>query len=454
MSETASNKHFRNPSGKGKILLYVFFTVVIVALFFIALEFIARMAASHGLVNPERPDDRVAYSDNPFKKVIIDGVEYYESASEWMVKSRFLVKKPRRIYRIFILGESFAMGSPYVTQTSVNGKGSMDSWIRAELEVVGLDKRFEIINAAAGSMNSFSVKNYAKAACDSGADLIIIATGNNEGFLPPSEFNLVLNKLTSYRLLKEALLREPELLERPLTGRKDESPEMVSAAFKKNLEEIISYAKEKNVAVALATLPINLSGVCIVYRSRVSKEYEKALQLRREGRFQEALDLLWQCPDSGAKYFQMGKCLEGLGKLEEAFHAYTTALFIDPGNRMMPSHNDMLKDLVKEHNIILIDLESRIRAMSKNGIPGTEQFVDYCHLRWKYYAACADEITLTLQNLEIMPTKKVPWSNFDEKLEMLLKQMKVNEPYLSSLELRTPLFYSAEDDYWVHQAPE
>jgi len=448
--ETFPNKSPKAKTGKRKILLYVFFTLIVVLLFFVVLEFLARTARNAGLVNPERPDDRVAYADNPFIKVTIKGVKYYESSSQWMVKSRFLVKKPRRLYRIFILGESFAMGFPYVAQQAPNDKGGMDSWIRAELEVLGLAKRFEIINAAAGSQNSFSVKNYAKAACDSGADLIIIATGNNEGY-SPSELNILLNKLTSYRLLKKAILREPDLFERPTVPPKNESLKIISSAFRKNLEEIILYAKEKKVAVALATLPINLRGVVLVHSSALlSKEYLEGLRLRREGSFQKAIDVFLKSPESGAKYFQIGKCLEGLGRFDDAFKAYMAAVTLDPANRMLPTHNDMIKDMAKEYNLLLIDLESRIKSMAKNGIPGMEQFQDYCHMRWRYYAACADEITSTLRSAGIIPHENVPWNDFDEKLEMLLKQMKTNESYLRMFEHNPPIFFAEEDDYWVH----
>jgi hypothetical protein len=62
-----------------------------------------------------------------------------------------------------------------------------------------------------------------------------------------------------------------------------------------------------------------------------------------------------------------------------------------PFNRMRPSHNQYLRDVAKEKNVYLADLEKALENISANNIPREDLFIDFCHMRWQGYYLMARE---------------------------------------------------------------
>ncbi len=44
----------------------------------------------------------------------------------------------------------------------------------------------------------------------------------------------------------------------------------------------------------------------------------------------------------------------------------------------------------------LVDLEAAARRAAPDGIPGSEQYIDYCHMNWRGYATMAAEFLRAL----------------------------------------------------------
>ena len=77
---------------------------------------------------------------------------YYVTIDESIPYERFAVDKPKGTFRIFILGGSFARGSPYELQAGIG------SWMREELCLRYPLVHFEVINATSNLAHSFKLR--------------------------------------------------------------------------------------------------------------------------------------------------------------------------------------------------------------------------------------------------------------------------------------------------------
>ena len=89
-------------------------------------------------------------------------------------KDLFLLKKPKDIFRIFVMGGSTTAGFPY-------GNNMMFSRIlQKQLESIYPTKKFEIINVATAAINSYTLLDFIDEVLEQKPDLILIYAGHNE----------------------------------------------------------------------------------------------------------------------------------------------------------------------------------------------------------------------------------------------------------------------------------
>jgi len=212
-----------------------------------------------GFVDTHRPAEAVQFLDEPVFE--LDGTTFRTSSygEGTLVSSEFAAHKDDR-FRVFVLGGSFAMGTPYVNgETPQHGaEGGIASWLQAHLSHRYPTTTTEFVNAAAGGQNSRRVREIALEVLELEPDLLLVATGNNEGNLDPSFVQAELRKLGGYRLLRKLLLPSATMPDSWFTA---QSPDVTAIAnqFREHVAALLDAAEARQVPVLLCTLPIHLS---------------------------------------------------------------------------------------------------------------------------------------------------------------------------------------------------
>ncbi|NLH50265.1 MAG: tetratricopeptide repeat protein [Myxococcales bacterium] len=421
MKETSPDTAPRVLLPRGKRL---FFALVLTAAVLGAATLIVAFLEARGWIDTQRPEDRVAYppvdwlrlEDGPHGKV-------YRLTDANMVASTFPLRKEPGVVRVFVTGESFAMGTPYAHQDRAkNLGGDLPNWIRALLETRFPSRRFEVVNAAAGAQNSTRVAEIARQLVRLDTDLLILATGNNEGYVPPTQYNALLHRWVLYRLLKKGIRPSPAAQGNYFSPA-DADTAAIRRAFQRNIRVIGEAARERGVKLVLATLPINLR-----YDAKQSPyplpENDAALtegrRLLAAGKYAAALKVLAESRHTAYSLLYMGRCAEALGRWDDARQYYKLAVEQRPTSQMRPSFNQFLRDYATENRFALADLENLLEQAAPHGLPGSELFVDVCHLNWRGYHQAAHGIVAAILQAGLTaagPGEPRPEPSLDELLQ-------------------------------------
>ncbi len=368
---------------------------------------ILRMAEKGKVLNLKRPDDRVAAPPTDLLGVVnTPEGPFYKIDSSYMMPSSFPAAKSDTTFRIIVVGGSFALGTPYLHQ-SLSGKpgyGGIPDWLRAELALRYPSRNIEVINCAAGAQNSTRVYWIIRDLFKANPDLFIVLTGNNEGYLPATNFNEDLHRWILYRALKKAILPEIKLEDRSYFAPQDENTKKIQNRFQGNIQRIVRVIRDHDIDLLLATLPINLKydhfdvgtqGEPIPY-PKDDELIAKGRKLYDEGKYEEALKEYAASPNQAFASFFTAQSLEALGRYEQAGDFYKVFTENNPLNRMRPSFNEFIRNIGEAENIPVADLEKALEDSSPHGIPTPNLFVDYCHMTWSGYQLMAGRIAETL----------------------------------------------------------
>jgi len=395
---------------------YALYSLVLVALVLGLLELALGRMERAGLVETRRPGcrDFVLHVDEPLFEVAGDGtVSTTPYARRFMVPSRFREDKGDA-FRVYVLGSSFAMGSPYTAQhASRIGEGGIASWLRADLSALLPDRPVEVLNlASACGQTSHRVARVAEQAGAYPADVFLIATGNNEGARPPSPLVESLRRSAGFRLLVSVLASDPQLDARSYFTPQEMTPDETRASYRENIRAILAVAESQGARAVLCTLPVNLRYVPPpeILAQTTSPAPSRACFAEGRARFEAgayaaARRALEDCGHPFAlTYVGLAREAEGdvagaKATLEEGVERY-------PSNRTRPSLNRIVREEAAAHpGVVLVDLEARAQALSPNGLPGPDLFYDYCHLNWRGYAEMSAEILQGLQRAGLVPAE-------------------------------------------------
>jgi tetratricopeptide (TPR) repeat protein len=187
---------------------------------------------------------------------------------------RFAASKPERAYRIFVLGESAAMGFP---EPGFSFGRHLEMMLRRMYPAA----RFEVIQASMTAINSHAVLPIAQDAARLAPDLFIVYCGNNE-VVGPYGAGTVFTRTTSTLPLIRAAIRlgatrtgqlfsgllprrdQPaewrgmEMFLRHTVQANDPRLESVYANFRQNLGDVCRVARRSGARVILSTVAVNL----------------------------------------------------------------------------------------------------------------------------------------------------------------------------------------------------
>jgi tetratricopeptide (TPR) repeat protein len=329
----------------------------------------------------------------------------------------FPARKATNTVRIFVLGESAALGDP----RPAYGFGRYLRVLLGE-RFPGTD--FEVICAATTAINSHALVPIARECARYDGDLWVVYMGNNElegpfgagGAFGPRAPALALVrtglalKATRLGQLLDALsrwTRGPDTnvwsglkhFVEHLVPPDDPARRRVEAHFRRNLADLLDAAERAGVPVLLCTVATNLrdcapfaslhaTGLPEARKAEWQHAYQAGLQAQSASRWEDALRAYRQAAEIDGLYaelqFRLAQCYEALGNVTEARAAYALARDYDAlPVRATSALNQVVRQAAAARagrGVRLVDAETALAADSPAGLAGDDLFLDHVHL--------------------------------------------------------------------------
>jgi len=332
---------------------------------------------------------------------------------------RFAADKDTNSYRIFLFGESAAMGDPDPTY----GVGRYLEVLLRE-RYPGTD--FQVICVALTAIDSNTILPIARECARHQGDLWLIYMGNNEmvgpfgaetsyGLHAPNRdiIRLILAiKTTRLGQLADALIRTlnsatpqkwrgMEMFTNNRLGYDDPARLRAYRNFSGNLEDILRAAHQAGVPVILSTVAVNLKD-CAPFASPHSAKleqdrksawneiYEQGVQLENAGLYSNALAVYQKAagidPNFADLQFRMGNCDLALTNADRARGEFERARDYDALDFRADSRiNSIIRQAASGHagdGVSLLDAAHVLAQKSPEGIPGFNLFYEHVHLNF------------------------------------------------------------------------
>jgi len=282
------------------------------------------------------------------------------------VPDRIAWPKPSGTYRIFILGESAAMGFP-------EPGFSFGRHLEMMLRRMCPDRRFEVIAASMTAINSHVLAPIARDCARLQPDLFIVYAGNNEVVGPFGAGTVFSRSSGSLGLIRASVWlsgtrtgqwmfslgrranqpaewRGMEMFLGHTVAADDGRLPAVYANFRRNLEQICRIGRDAGAEVIVSTVAVNLKD---------SPPFQ----------------------GNGAKLrYQRGQSLLAAGKRDDASREFTAARDLD-GLRFRADTriNQTIRETARAAGVRLVDTE---QVFGRDGPPGDELFYEHVHLNF------------------------------------------------------------------------
>jgi tetratricopeptide (TPR) repeat protein len=321
------------------------------------------------------------------------------------------LEKPKNTYRIFILGESAAMGDPDFAY-------GFSRYLQVMLRQRFPAMKFEVVNTGMVAINSHVLVEMTRQLADYQPDLFLVYAGSNEVVGPYGPGTVLTGSSMSPPVIRASIFVRSTRIGQLLTetGKprtewrgmemfldkqvRADSPRMEPAYrnFADNLKEIAQVAAASGAHVLLSTIATNLRD-CAPFASlhRVglsadslglwSSLVKQGAALETIGAYAEALKLYTsaaQIDDQFAELqFRIARCLWALGDYSAAKEHYIRARDLDTLRFRADSRiNEIVRSVAASSgaNVQLLDAQSLFAAESHNGVTGSELLYDHVHL--------------------------------------------------------------------------
>jgi tetratricopeptide (TPR) repeat protein len=371
------------------------------------------------------------YSTDFFKKATIGGQDYFVEndqfglrffpASLARVASPVLmaVKKAPGTIRIFILGESAALGDP---RPNYGAGRYLETLLRARFPAA----KFEVVNTAVTAINSHAILPIARECARHEGDVWIVYMGNNEMVGPFGAATVFGLQAPPLRLVRLTLMLKATRLGQLLgaLGRKlrpgssgpaewhgmkmflqnqvppnDSRKEVVYRSFQQNLADILRAGLDSGARIVLSTVAVNLKD-CPPFGSwpatnlppadgaAFEKLCQEAAAARERGNLAEAASHYGEAaglgPQSADAQYRLGECLLLLTNSAAAWQHLQLAVDTDTLPFRADSRiNDSLKAAGRQFagpSLVLCDAVGALASAAPAGVPGQESFFEHVHL--------------------------------------------------------------------------
>ena len=330
---------------------------------------------------------------------------------------RMAAKKPADTCRIFILGESAAMGDPEPAYGAAR-------YMEVLLSMRYPKTRFEIVNTGITAINSHVILPIARDCARREGDIWIIYMGNNEmvgpfgaatvfgAKTPPLgviRLNLAIQKTRLGQLLISLVRKSKgsgsapswggmEMFAENKLGMNDPRREAVFQNFSKNLDDILDTGLKSGAKIMLNTVAVNLRD-CAPFASLGNTNLKTESRKQFDKLFQEGLrsqsngDVASASKDFEAAsqldptfaevQYNLGRCLLGSGDSGSASNHLQLACDDDALPFRADSRiNQIIRDKEKHANgrsLILFDASRALGAGEMGGVCGSETFYEHVH---------------------------------------------------------------------------
>ena len=322
-------------------------------------------------------------------------------------------EKPPGTLRIFLLGESAAMGDP----EPAYGFGRQ---LERLLQARHPDRRIEVANVAMTAINSHVIREIARDCAGRAGDCWIVYAGNNEvvgpfgagtvfGRQAPGlawvRANLAVKKTRlgqlldwSFRASGPAQWEGMEMFLGQQVRRDDPRLNNVYHHFAKNLSAIIQCGKRSGAKVLVSTVAVNLKdsppfasehrpGLSAAGQGEWDQCLARGRQAETEGRQADALAAYAQAarldPDYAELAFRRARCELAQGQAAAARADAQLACDLDTLRFRADSRlNEITRQIAAAQGVGLVDAEQELARRSSGGMPGEELFYDHVHLNF------------------------------------------------------------------------
>lgn len=364
------------------------------------------------------------YDTSFFKKMQIDGRDYFVNNDKFVLRFfppqltrlpepiRMEAQKPPNTRRIFVLGESAALGDPAPPYGAWR-------YLRALLNDRFPNENFEVVNVSITAINSHVILPIARECAEHEGDFWIVYMGNNEMVGPfgaASVFGAQAPPVWTVRLsLALQKTRVGQWLMNTVRGLKfssgksadwhgmemfvgnqvppdDPRKERVYRNFQQNLHDILKAGLDSGARVLLNTVAVNQRD-CSPFGSMAEDDPQLAVRAaaaQGQGQDGEAARLFEQAaqlqPHNAAVQYAWAQSLERLTNFPAAREHYQKACDDDTLPFRTDSRlNDIIRQAGKEMagpNLLMLDAAAALAANNPDGICGDETFLEHVHFNF------------------------------------------------------------------------
>lgn len=334
---------------------------------------------------------------------------------------RMRAQKRPDTFRIFVLGESAAMGDPEPAFGAAR-------YLEALLEKRYPRNKFEFINVAFTAINSHVILPIARECARHDGDLWIIYMGNNEMVGPYGAATVFGAKAPPLAAIRFGLcVQQFRLgqwfmsLGRQLRGSSRNAPswggmEMFAANrvppssparqrvyhnFRANLEAIVGAGLDSGASVLLSTVAVNLKD-CPPFaslsqtnrsaadRAAVEKLFQLGTNNQGRGEFASAIDAFEKAAAADTEradiQFRWGECLLGLKNSNAARSHFQSACDLDAlpfrADQTINSSIVAVGKKLATPRLAVVDANAGLAAANREAICGEESFYEHVHLNF------------------------------------------------------------------------
>ncbi len=330
--------------------------------------------------------------------------------------------KPGNTYRIFLLGESAALGDP----DAAYGPGRyLETLMNGRFPAA----RFEVICVAMTAINSHAIVSIARECARHEGDLWIVYMGNNEMVgpfgaatifgpqAPPLgwvRLNLAIQRTRLGQLLMAAARRlrgggsanapaweGMKMFTDSKVAPEDHRKEEVYKSFHGNLEDIVRAGRDSGAKIILSTVAVNLkdcapfgshsaADLSEVARFAYGQSCRPAIAAGNEGRFAEAARLYGEaeriCPENAELEYLQARCRLRLTNNSAARRHFERARDFDTLPFRADSRiNALIAQTGRQYSgagLAFCDAAELMATNSPEGVPGAESFYEHVHFNF------------------------------------------------------------------------
>jgi len=292
------------------------------------------------------------------------------SSSGFGYENVFPKAKSDTTFRILALGGSTTAGFPYFYN------GSFPALFKQSLQKKYSGKKFELINLGMSAISSMNVRDMSGEIDKILPDLVVIYCGHNEFYgvygaawglpffntISLKRIHLYLKQYRLFQLVEDLVVKREShtattLMESLASGKyfpiDDPIRKRVYDQFEKNLNAILHNISRSDTPVFLCTIASNLSGQKPfkgVDNKASLDAFLNAENALKNEHYNEALSLFIQSRDIDKIPFRAPSII-----------------------------NEIIRKAAPSNSAILVDIESELHHISRDGIPGNNLFLEHVH---------------------------------------------------------------------------